>query len=76
LSKSVTVSTKIPPELKEKIKEFKIKPSRLLRKALEDEIRRREAKRLTEEIEKLKPTLDKVSVEETVKSIREDRDHR
>jgi hypothetical protein len=55
---------------------LKIKPSRLLRKALEDEIRRREAEKLTEEIDKLKPTLDKVSVEEIVKSIREDRDRR
>jgi antitoxin CcdA len=76
LSKSVTVSTKIPQELKEKIKEFKIKPSRLLRKALEDEIRRREAEKLTEEIDRLKPTLDKVSVEEIVKTIRQDRDRR
>jgi antitoxin CcdA len=76
LSKSVTVSTKIPQELKEKIKQLKIKPSRLLRKAIEDEIRRREAEKLTEEIDKLKPTLDKVSVEEIVKSIREDRNHR
>jgi len=76
MGKSVTVSTKIPKELKEKIKELKIKPSRLLRKALEDEIRRREAEKLAEEIDKLKPTLDKVSVEEIVKSIREDRDRR
>ena len=76
MGKSVTVSTKIPKELKEKIKELKIKPSRLLRKALEDEIRRREAEKLAEEIDKLKPTLDKVSVEEIVKSIRENRDRR
>lgn len=76
LSKSVTVSTKIPPELKEKMKQLKIKPSRLLRKAIEDEIRRKEAEKLTEEIDKLKLTLDRVSVEEIVKSIREDRNSR
>jgi post-segregation antitoxin (ccd killing protein) len=76
LSKSVTVSTKIPRELKEKIKELRIKPSRLLRKALEDEIKRKEAEKLKEEIDKLKTTLDKVSMEEIVKSIREDRDRR
>lgn len=73
LSRYVTVSTKIPQELKEKIKQLKIRPSKLLRKAIEDEIRRREAEKLKEEIEKLKPTLDKVSVEEIVKGIREDR---
>jgi post-segregation antitoxin (ccd killing protein) len=76
LTKYVTVSTKIPRELKEKIKELKIKQSTLLRKALEDEIRRREAEKLTEEINKLKPTLDKVGMEEIVKSIRQDRDSR
>ena len=73
MSKSVTVSTKIPQELKEKIKQLKIKPSKLLRKAIEDEIRRREAEKLKEDIEKLKPTLNKVSVEDIVKAIREDR---
>lgn len=55
------------------MKELKIKPSKLLRKAIEDEIRRREAEKLKEEIEKLKPVLDKVSMEEVVKNIREDR---
>ena len=73
MSKSVTVSTKIPQELKEKIKQLKIKPSKLLRKAIEDEIRRREAEKLKEDIEKLKPTLNRVSVEDIVKGIREDR---
>jgi len=73
LSKYTTVSTKIPQELKEKMKELKIKPSKLLRKAIEDEIRRREAERLKGEIERLKPVLDKVSLEQVVKGIREDR---
>ncbi|MDI6904710.1 MAG: type II toxin-antitoxin system CcdA family antitoxin [Candidatus Bathyarchaeia archaeon] len=76
MSKYTTVSTKIPQELKEKMKQLEIKPSKLLRKAIEDEIRRREAKKLKEDIEKLKPVLNKVSVEEIVKSIREDRTQR
>jgi antitoxin CcdA len=76
LSKYTTVSTKIPKELKEKMRELKIKPSKVLRKAIEDEVRRREAERLKEEIERLKPILDKVSVEEVVKDIREDRARR
>jgi post-segregation antitoxin (ccd killing protein) len=70
LNKSVTVSTKIPPELKEKLKQLKIKPSKLLRKAIEDEIKSREAQKLKEDIEKLKPTLDRVTVDDVVKSIR------
>ena len=76
LSKSVTVSTKVQKELKEKIKKLNIKPARLLRKALEDEIKRREAEQLKEEIAKIKPILDRISTEEIVKSIREDRDSR
>lgn len=76
MGKTVTVSTKIPAELKEKMKQLRIKPSKLLRKAIEDEIRRREAQKLKEDIEKLKPTLDKVSINDIVKTIREDRTQR
>ncbi|MBS7621077.1 hypothetical protein KEJ32_03050, partial [Candidatus Bathyarchaeota archaeon] len=76
LSKYTTVSTKIPQELKEKMRELKIKPSKLLRKAIEDEIRRREAEKLKEVIERLKPVLNKVSMEEVVKTVREDRMYR
>jgi antitoxin CcdA len=72
----VTVSTKIPKQLKEKIQKFKIKPSKILRKALEDEVKKREVEELKVEIDKLKPILDKVSVQDIVKSIREDRDSR
>lgn len=73
LSNSVTVSTKIPKELKEKMRQLSIKPSKLLRKAIEEEVRRREAEKLKEQIEKMKSALDKVGVEAVVKGIREDR---
>ena len=57
---SVTVSAKIPKQLKEKMQQFKIKPSKILRKALEDEVKKRELEELKEEINNLKPTLEKV----------------
>ena len=72
----VTVSTKIPKPLKEKMIKFKIKPSKLLRKAIEDEIRRKELEELEDEIDRLKPIFDKISTQDAVKSIREDRDSR
>jgi antitoxin CcdA len=72
----VTVSTKIPKQLKEKIERFKIKPSKILRKALEDEVKKREIEELKEEIDRLKPILEKVSMDHIVKSIREERDNR
>ena len=70
------MSTKIPKPLKEKMVKLKIKPSKLLRKAIEDEIKRKEIEELEDEITKLKPVLDKISVEHIVRSIREDRDSR
>jgi len=73
VQQSVTVSTKIPKQLKEKIQKFKIKPSKILRKALEDEVKKREIEELKEEIDRLKPILEKISVEDIVKGIREDR---
>jgi antitoxin CcdA len=76
MQQCVTVSTKISKQLKEKIERLKIKPSKILRKALEDEVRKREVEELKAEIDKLKPILEKISVEEIVKSIREDRDSR
>jgi len=76
VQQSVTVSTKIPKQLKEKIQRLKIKPSKILRKALEDEVKKREVEELKEEIDRLKPTFAKVSMENIVKSIREDRDNR
>jgi hypothetical protein len=67
------VSTKIPAELKAKMEKLKIKPSRVLRKAIEDEVKKREAQKLKEEVDRLKPILSKMSMEEVVKSVREDR---
>jgi antitoxin CcdA len=76
LTQCVTVSTKIPKQLKEKIVRLKIKPSKILRKALEDEVKKREIEDLKEEIKKIQPILDKISTQDAVKSIREDRDGR
>jgi len=75
-SECVTISTKIPRPLKEKMIKLKIKPSKLLRKAIEDEVKRKEIEELKEEITKLKPILDRVNMEEIVRSIREDRESR
>jgi len=76
MTQSVTVSTKIPKQLKEKMLRLKIKPSKILRQALEAEVKRREVEELKQEIAQLKPVLDKISADDIVKSIREDRDSR
>lgn len=75
MQESVTVSTKIPKQLKEKIRRLKIKSSKILRKALEDEVKKREVEELKEELSKLNPALERVSMDNIVKSVREDRDN-
>ncbi len=58
----MTVSTKIPKQLKKKIQRLKIKPSKILRKALEDEVKKREREELKEEVNRIKPILEKISM--------------
>ncbi len=76
MGKYVTVSVKIPAKLKEELEKYGIKPSILLKKAIEEELRNREIKRIKEEIERIKPTLAKLQIEEIVRLIREDRERR
>ncbi len=74
MGKYVTISVKVPKEVKEEMVRLGIKPSKLLRKAIEEEIRRRKVQELKEEIERLKPVLEKIRMEDVVKGIREDRE--
>ena len=76
MGKYVTVSTKIPEELKRRMIKLGIKPSSFLRKAIEEEVKKREIKRIEEQIRKLRRVLEKISVEDVVRSVREDRDVR
>ena len=76
MGRYVTVSVKIPEDLKDRMKKLGIKPAQVLRKAIEDKVRKEEAKLLDKKLERMRPVLDKVSSEEAVRSVREDRDHR
>jgi antitoxin CcdA len=71
-----TVSAKIPPELKEKISRYNVPTSKIIRQALEDEVKRRELEELERQVEELEPLLRKFTTEEVVRMIREDRDQR
>ncbi len=74
MSRLVTVSAKIPEELKRKMDELNIKPSKIIKEAIEEEIRRRNIEELRQTLEEAKPILTKLSVERAVQYIREDRD--
>ena len=76
IGKYVTISTKVPKKLKEDAEKLDIKLSEFLRKALEEEVRRRKIIRLENELKKIKDALDKISIHDFIRLIREDRNSR
>ncbi len=74
MSKYVTVSVKIPREMKERLEKMGAKPSKLLRKALEDFLMDEEIAKIERELREMHDVLSKISIEDVVKSIREDRE--
>ena len=74
---SVTVSVKVPAELKEKVDRYGIKVSETLRRALEQEVRRREDEALKATLGKVSVQLKgRVTVEDVVAVVRETREER
>jgi len=72
----VTVSAKIPRELKELMNRFRIKPGPIIREALEREVRRRILEEVEKKARKLGEKLKNIPDEEIAKLIREDRELR
>jgi polyhydroxyalkanoate synthesis regulator phasin len=70
----VVVAAKIPRKLKDLMDELEIKPGPVIRKALEEEVRRRTLKKLEERARKLLEKLPEISDEEIARLIREDRE--
>ena len=69
-----TISAKIPKELREKMKEYGIKSSDVIRKAVYMEVKKNEMKKIKEEMKSVKYIINKISTENVVESIREDRE--
>ncbi len=76
MSRMVTVSAKISEDLKRKIEELGISPSEVIRRALEEEVRKRTRELLKKRLEEVSSVLSKVRREEWVRAIREARDER
>ncbi len=72
----VTVSAKIPRKLKELLDKYGIKPSPIIRKALEEEVRRRMLNEIEEKARKLSKKVSHIPDEEIVRIIREGRERR
>ena len=76
MSKYITVSAKVPKELKEKMREMNINISQLVRRAIEEEVKRREENKLRMLIAEASQSLRKIPPEESTKVIRETREQR
>jgi len=72
----VTVSAKIPRKLKELLDRYGVKPSPVIRRALEEEVRRRMLAEIEEKARELSVKLAHIPDEEIARIIREDREGR
>lgn len=76
LPKQVTVSARIDVELRRKLKELGIKPSEVIRRALEREVEERLRLQLYKKVERAGEIIRRVGREEWVRAVRESRDER
>ena len=74
MSKYTTISAKISEKESEEIKKLKLNPTMIIRKAVQDEIKKAKNKDLIERMEKVRPIILKLRIEEVVADIREDRE--
>jgi len=72
----ITVSSKVRKDLLEEAKQLGVNVSEVLRKALEEEVRKRRLLNLEEKLREKQDILAKIDVDELIKLIREDRDSR
>ena len=76
MGSQVTVSAKIPSELKKKLNELGVNVSGLMREALQSEVKRLERQRLRKLAEDAGAILQKIPEDEIVESVRAGRDNR
>ena len=69
MSKLIVISVRIPVELKRKIDKYGIRVSDVVRRSLEEEVRKREVEELKEEISKISHILKKVPPESILEDI-------
>ena len=74
MTKQVTVSARIDVELRRKLKELGIRPSEVIKKALEREVEERLKLQLYGKVERASEIISRVGREAWVKAIRESRE--
>ena len=76
MGSQVTVTAKIPAELKKKLIKLKVNVSGLMREALQIEVERLEREKLRNLAEEAGKILQKIPVEEMVEAVRASRENR
>ena len=76
MTKQVTVSARIDVELRRKLKELGIRPSEVIKKALEREVEERLKLQIYRKVERASEIIRKVGRDAWIKAIRESRDER
>lgn len=71
-----TLSTKIPSELKTRIRKYNINASKVMREALKREVAKAEAEQIDKRLSQISASLDKIKIENVITGIREDRESR
>lgn len=72
----VTVSAKVRREFYKKLKSYRIPISSVIKRALEEEVRRREEEEIRKMLAKAQTTLRKIPPEEIVDAVRASREER
>ena len=69
-----TVSAKISEQEREELKRLGLNPTEIIRKAVQEEIRKANNKILIEKMKRVNPIISKLNMGEIVSDIREDRE--
>ena len=72
----VTISARIRKDLKEEMDRLGIKPSEVIKRAVEESIRKKKMEILKTRVEEIRELLNKVSEEEWVSALRESREEK
>ncbi|MCD6089749.1 type II toxin-antitoxin system CcdA family antitoxin [Candidatus Bathyarchaeota archaeon] len=74
--KDTTITVRVPRKLKEELAKYGVNVSEILRRALEEEVRKRKREELKAAAAELGEFFSRIPDEEIVKGIRETRDSR
>ena len=69
-----TVSAKLSQRERDELKKLGLKPTEIIRRAVQEEIRRAKNKELMEKMRRIAPIIKKLNMDEIVSDIREDRE--